>query len=202
MQPIDSVTGRPWSSENSSLALEQIKDEVRSELRARDASRGIPQRKDVLDDNGVKIGEKENFQVYKDDGKVYAVDQHLASLKHSGRENRLMVERRWAQFCAEPRDEIALSAKAGLTERQNELARTLERTAEVEASDKPLGPVKSTPPTQCERPCTTNTADTPVDAVEFRMTRTFACDQCERTFKRRAHLTNHKKAHAREMVGV
>ncbi|KKM76398.1 hypothetical protein LCGC14_1380540 [marine sediment metagenome] len=195
MQPIDSVTNHPWSPKNSRLMLEQIKDEVRAELRARDASRGIPQLKDVHDDNGVKIGEKDNFQVYKDDGKVYAVDQHLASLKHSGRENRLMVQRRWAQFCSEPRDEVALSAKAGLTERQDELARTLDRTAEVADSDQPIGPVKSTP--DLPMPCSdTDTAELGEPIQEF------VCDQCDRKFTQRGHLTNHKKAHAREAVSV
>lgn len=196
MQPIDSVTKRPWSAENSRLALEQIKDEVRAELRARDASHGIPQLKDVLDENGVKIGERDNFQVYKDDGKVYVVDQHLASLKHNGRENRLRVQRRWAQFCSEPRDELALSAKAGLTERQKELARTLERTTEVADSDGPLGPEKSTPPE-------TATSDITESAIfDIEPDRPFACGQCSRSFTHKAHLTNHKKKHAREKVGV
>ena len=197
MQPIDSVTKRPWSSENSRLAIERIKDEVRAELRARDASRGIPQRKDIFDDDGVKIGEKDNFQVYKDDGKVFVVDRHLASLKHNGRENRLMVLRRWAQFCSKPRDEVALSADAGMTERQTELARTLERTAEIADSDQPLGPEKSTPPAETM---------TSTDAVSVNMViepdRPFVCDQCDRSFTHKGHLTNHLKKHARETVGV
>ncbi len=189
MRPIDSVTQRQWAGPNCDIVLNRIRREVDAELRARDASHGIPQTQDLLDDNGVPIGTIENFKVYVDDGKLFAVDQHLASLKHTGRERRLMIKRRWVQFCAQRRDEAAEAAAAGMTAREAELAKMLESTAEVEASDQPLGPVKSTSPTKTE------TVGDPADVG-------FDCDECGRTFKRQAHLTNHKRAHARKTVGV
>ena len=193
MRPIDSVTQREWAGANCDIVLKGIRQEVDAELRARDASHGIPQVQDLLDGDGVKVGTIENFKVYVDDGQQFAVDQHLADLKHTGRERRLMIKRRWTQFCSQRRDEAAEAAAAGMGARETELAQMLGSTAEVEASDRPLGPVKSTPPAE-----TTISAD----PAAVQCGDAFPCDQCERKFKKLAHLTNHKKKHVRETVGV
>lgn len=207
MRPIDSVTKRIWDGDNCNVIMDQIRREVDAELRARDVHRGIPEFKDIFDDDGVKIGVKPNFQVYVDDGKAhFAIDRHLASLRHTGRERRLMIQRRWLQFCAEPRDEGILTADASLIARREELARMLERTREVEASDNSTGAVKSTP----DLPMPGSDTDiaefgepVSVSVVDVAAKRKpFACDQCDRSFAKKNHLANHKKSHARETVGV
>ena len=197
MRPIDSVTQREWAWESCSIVLGKIRDDVNAELRARDASHGIPQEEDRIDENGVKIGVVPSYKVYTVDDKGHSVvDQHLASLKHKGHERRLLVKRRWAQLCSQPRDEVALTANAGLTVREKQLAQMLEDTAKFEASDPPLGPVKSTPPE-------TMTTDDPADvSVVEAVTKQYPCDQCGRTFKHQGHLTNHQKTHKRELVSV
>ena len=197
MRPIDIVTERDWAGANCDIVLERIREEVDAELRARDATRGIPLIQDLFDENGTTIGTTDSFKVYVDDGKKsFIVDQHLASLKHTGRERRLMIKRRWVQFCSQRRDEAAEAAAAGMTARASELALMLESTSEVEASDKALGPEKSTPPE-------TTTSDAAVSATfDVKSDKPFQCEQCGRLFARKAHLTNHMKKHARETVGV
>lgn len=204
MRPIDIVTQREWAGNNCDIVLERIRKEVDAELRTRDASRGIPQRQDLFDENGVKIGTVENFKVYLDDGKrLFVVDQNLSSLKHRGRERRLMIKRRWIQFCSERRDEAAEAAAAGMTERENELATMLESTREVEASDNSIG-IEVPPPAPASE---TATMGEPDPIPEFvvkpgRPGKPFACDQCDRSFAKKNHLANHKKSHTRETVGV
>lgn len=203
MRPIDTVTQREWAGNNCDIVLERIRKEVDAELRTRDANRGIPQVQDLFDENGVKIGTIENFKVYLDDGKrLFVVDQHLSSLKHRGRERRLMIKRRWTQFCSERRDEATEAAAAGMTARENELATMLESTREVEASDNPIEAVAlpSTPADEVVTLGSQSPVGVVIDVAAER--KPFACDQCERSFAKKNHLANHKKSHTRETVGV
>ena len=95
MFPLDSETGKPWSASSIAMLTERFKSEADAELRKRDAER-----------SGGEISAKNGYKVYMpDDNGRYVVDQRLRQLRHTGRERRLLHNRKMAEFCLEPKSE-------------------------------------------------------------------------------------------------
>lgn len=117
MSPINAATGQKWSTANSARMQQEIRSIAQAALTARDRSRGIP----------------EGGQVYSGADGRFIVDRHLAGLKHTGRELRLLTMKHWAAFCRTPKDETAYMAV--LVEADNKAARKRMATQTAAAPD-------------------------------------------------------------------
>lgn len=105
MRPIDTATGQKWTEANSLRMFKEIRGAASQALCKRDRARGIPA----------------NGQIYRKDSKSdkdsepdkdsaagrYVVDRHLAGLRHTGRDLRLLAKKHWAAFCSTPKDQQA-----------------------------------------------------------------------------------------------
>lgn len=128
MVPIDSENDRPWSSNNATLALLDIRrkaeldllrlDEYRSGGRL-NAANGYSTCVDVTEDPDAK-------------NRQYRPDPVLASMKHSGVDTDKLTAKRWAEFCSEPRNEEATIAHLGLNTATNAIGEMKKRGAKLE----------------------------------------------------------------------
>ncbi|HDZ71467.1 MAG TPA: hypothetical protein ENH55_01425 [Aurantimonas coralicida] len=112
-----------WDIAIANRMHERIRDEVLTELLARDRKRGIPAdgKVTVLDDEHIVI------------------DRSLRDARHTGREHRMLSFRRWVQFCSEPRDEAAFKRELAVADRKQRITKGLEYTAEVAEAVSPKG---------------------------------------------------------------
>lgn len=108
MQCIDTKTGDPWPSRWATAKLKELKDEASAELVARDRARGIAEDGQVYDMEKVKKGEHSRTQAI--------VNPHLAALRHTGQEVRLLTKSKWADWCSQPRDLQAFVASVKTSE--------------------------------------------------------------------------------------
>lgn len=92
--------GTPWGVETGHLALQEIRQKVIADLKARDErlSRG-------------RLSAETHYSPYievqKDNGEgsSFVVDPLLSSIRHTGEDTILLTEKRWREFTAEPQDE-------------------------------------------------------------------------------------------------
>lgn len=126
MFPVDSMTGAPWSADNSSMALQEIRATCVADLRNRDERNGIKRA------NGWKVYDDPE----PDPGTParYVINPVLAGLKHTAAESKALLRGRWAEFCEQPRDEKTLSAKYRGTTRAQKIAQYIEDGREVTES--------------------------------------------------------------------
>lgn len=100
MVPTDSKTGLPWDSTNGNIVLQAINRQVIADLRKLDEFRSQG-----------RLSEANEWCTYilsgdKDDpSSKFLVDPDLVRLKHTGSDTRKLREKRWAEFCSEPRDQ-------------------------------------------------------------------------------------------------
>lgn len=114
MQPVN-CDGTPWDTEISGAMHQKIRREVIAEFKARDTARGLPA-------NG-------QCTVERDGG--WRVDPKLVKLKTTGRETRLTITRRWAEFCAEPKSQAPYAIEVAAIERKADVEAVMAGTAEV-----------------------------------------------------------------------
>ncbi len=122
MRPIDSVTGKPWDAELANLKLQDFKHEAEADLLRLDERR-----------SGGRLNAENGYSALyldgpepedpKQDRRRYRVSPELASMKHTGQDSRQLREKRWAEFCSEPRDQDAYR-----TEIQQRQTQTVART--------------------------------------------------------------------------
>lgn len=105
MALIDSKTSKPWSPGHVNSMLGHIRQACVKELRRRDQAAGIPEDGKVYTVTGDEGGNaREHLRV----------DRDLAGKKSTGRELRMLTERKWAEFCAVPRHELHYAKVLGL----------------------------------------------------------------------------------------
>lgn len=95
MSPLDQKTGGSWSSRSVGALTARFTREADAELRARDTERsgGV-----LCAENGYKCyGEDSNGR--------FVVDHSLSRMRHTGRDRRLLRNRKMAEFCLEPKSE-------------------------------------------------------------------------------------------------
>lgn len=143
---LDTVTGKPWKPENANVMLQRIKAEVTTELRARDVSL-----------SGGRINEASGYKITTlgDDGRLRA-DHELQRIRHTGRESRLLRDKRWTEFCATPQPQDEFMEKLASKERKTRIADAnaaydVDFTEEAGKKEKPVvipepEPVAEAPP--------------------------------------------------------
>lgn len=95
MFPLDSETGKPWSASSIKMLTERFSAEADAELRARDTKL-----------SGGVLCEANGYKCYVPDSNGrYVVDQSLSRIRHTGRERRLLRNKKMAEFCLEPKSE-------------------------------------------------------------------------------------------------
>lgn len=98
---LDTVTGNPWKPENANVMLQRIKAEVTTELRARDVSL-----------SGGRINEAGGYKItVPDDAGRLRADHELQRIRHTGRESRLLREKRWTKFCSTPQPQDTIMSE-------------------------------------------------------------------------------------------
>lgn len=101
MVPLDSETGNAWSEASVKMLTEKLKSEADAELRKRDEERSEG-----------RLSAANGYKVYAPDSNGrFAVDPLLRSLRHTGRERRLLLNRKMAEFCMEPKSEAEFIKK-------------------------------------------------------------------------------------------
>lgn len=95
MRPINEATGKKWSEANAQRMYKAIRTKALKALTARDAERGIPQ-----PTGQVYLREDGSTEEDETASGRFVVDRHLADLKHTGRELRLLTAKKWNEFCA------------------------------------------------------------------------------------------------------
>lgn len=103
MLPMNS-NGTVWQPHNVRLMSRRVRMGARDDLRARDEKNGI------LASNGWKVYRQASGAASTTGNTShatgrYVADRHLSSLKHTGRDLRLLHASRWATFCSKPQDE-------------------------------------------------------------------------------------------------
>jgi len=89
MFPLDSETGKAWSSDSVKMLTDKFSSEADAELRARDEERS----------DGVLCA-KNGYKAYvADSNGRFVIDAGLSKLRHTGRERRLLRNRKMAEFC-------------------------------------------------------------------------------------------------------
>jgi hypothetical protein len=99
MKPTD-VGGKTWAADTSQFALQKIRAKAQADLDARDERRSQGQLN--------KANKYSPYREVKDDrgtGSTFQVDPVLSTLRCTGEELTNLTCKRWAEFCAEPRDE-------------------------------------------------------------------------------------------------
>lgn len=128
MVPIDSKRNKPWLSANATLVALHIRQQAESDLLALDEQR-----------SGGRLNAENGYStlmlVSSPDEKnaKYTVDPVLSALKHTGADTDRLAAKRYAEFCSVPQDEEATIARLGLNEAENEIAKRIERGADLEA---------------------------------------------------------------------
>lgn len=132
MRPTDKKTGKYWSPDNANAKLQDIKTEIVAELRARDASRGIPP-------DGKMYREYESDPENPGRGKLSMEPiPELVNVQRScGRDVNLMLRSRWAEFISEPRAEASYAKSTLTTVRAAALSKAQAAASEVEKSVTP-----------------------------------------------------------------
>jgi len=135
MVPIDSRHDRPWSSKCATLVLLDIRKKAELDLLRLDEHR-----------SGGRLNADNGYSTYVDVtndpdamNRKYRPDPVLASFKHSGVDTDKLTAKRWAEFCAEPRDEEATIAALGLGVAENAIATQISEGEELEAQIAALG---------------------------------------------------------------
>ncbi len=121
---IDSTTGKSWSQGGANRMFQHIRHHAIAELRARDATRGVPLTEPVLDEKGEPTGAvRESGKVYHQEGNRFVIDPGLAAAKHNGDDGNALATARWREYRKTPRDEA------------KELARIVKDRPPVEKAD-------------------------------------------------------------------
>ncbi len=123
MQPIDTVTGKAWSTVAANAKHKQMRTACRNALIARDEGRGIVDGKVYVDNT-----DPEDMQ-----GR-YDIDLEKSRNRHTGAEYVALIRSRWATFCSVPRSEKDFVAKNSVDDRAQSAKVLNAAAAEVEAS--------------------------------------------------------------------
>ena len=117
--------GTPWGSEASNCKLQDIRAQVVADFQSRDEKRGL---------GPPEGGQRTTHEVTDEKtGKVSVViDPSLAGRKASGREIKLVTNKRWAEFRSKPQDEKAYMKERGGTLRDQECAAEISKGREAE----------------------------------------------------------------------
>ena len=129
MVPTDSKHNRPWSSANATLVVLDIRKKADLDLLRLDEQR-----------SGGRLNEANGYSTYVETSnpdslnRTFRADPVLSAMKHSGEDTDRLTAKRWAEFCAVPRDEEGTIAALGLNKAENAIAGMVERGAELEAA--------------------------------------------------------------------
>ena len=120
-----------WSYDSAKIAHRLIRNQVTSDLRARDTRRGLPETGRVYEEGDAE-SEKGPFVINRD----------WSEKKHTGAETSTLLRARWAEFCSSPQNERDCVEKYETAIRKDRVARMIEAGKAVDLED---GPPKRSP---------------------------------------------------------
>ena len=134
MVPTDSKNDRPWLSSNATLVVLDIRKKAELDLLRLDEHR-----------SGGRLNAANGYATCVlvegeagDPNARWVADPVLSAFKHSGLDTDKLTAKRWAEFCAEPRDEEATIAALGLCVAKKAIAERITEGEELEAQIKAM----------------------------------------------------------------